>query len=69
VREEKREGRVASLSSLTSHPSPLFLRRSDTLERPPPNRWLFTWTGRSGSSTAHSSSEMRKPVLVLLVGG
>jgi hypothetical protein len=57
VREEKREERVASLSSLTSHPSPLFLRRSDTRERPPPNRCVFTWTGRSGSSTAHSSSD------------
>jgi hypothetical protein len=31
-------------------------------------RWVFTCTGRSGWSTAHSSSEMRNPVVVRLFG-
>jgi hypothetical protein len=44
-------------------------RRSDTRGRPPPNRWAFIGSERrGGSSTAHRSSEMRKPVVVMLFG-
>ncbi len=32
----------------------------------PPHRWVFTWSGRGDASTAHCSSEMRKPVVVVL---
>src|SRR5260370_24606034 len=42
--------------------------RSGTRGRPPPKRCVLTWTGSSGCSTAHNSSEMRNPVVVRLFG-
>src|SRR5215469_12722057 len=42
--------------------------RSGTRGRPPPKRWVLTWGGSSGWSTAQSSSEIRKSVVVRLVG-
>jgi hypothetical protein len=42
--------------------------RSGTRGRPPPKRCVFTCSGSRGSSTAQSSSEMRKPVVVRLFG-
>lgn len=42
--------------------------RSGTRGRPPPKRWLLTWTGRSGWSMVHNSSEIRNPVVVRLFG-
>jgi hypothetical protein len=44
-------------------------RRSDTCGQPPPNLRAFTGCdGRGSSSTAHRSSEMRTPVVVVLFG-
>src|SRR5919202_3676095 len=43
-------------------------RRSGTRGRPPPKRWVFSRIGMSGSSTAQSVSETRKPVVVGLLG-
>src|SRR4029453_2546988 len=43
-------------------------QRSGTRGRPPPKRWVFTCSGSRGASTAHSSSEMRNPVVVRLLG-
>src|SRR3712207_5299567 len=43
-------------------------RRSGTRGRPPPKRWVFTRSGSSGLITAHSPSDIRKPVVVLLFG-
>src|SRR5882762_6080447 len=42
--------------------------RSGTRGRPPPKRCVLTCTGNKGCSTAHSSSEMRNPVVVRLLG-
>ena len=42
--------------------------RSGPRGRPPPQRWVCTRLGSRGSSTPHRSSEIRKPVVVVLVG-
>src|SRR3712207_2832767 len=42
--------------------------RSGTRGRPPPKRWVFTCLGSSGARTAQRVSEMRKPVVVRLLG-
>src|SRR5713101_6654218 len=43
-------------------------RRSGTRGRPPPKRCVLTWAGRRGCKIAHSSSEVRNPVVVWLLG-
>src|SRR5690349_22100184 len=42
-------------------------KRSGTRGRPPPKRWVFLCSGKSGSIKAHSSSLIRKrpPVLAM----
>src|SRR5438046_275378 len=43
-------------------------RRSATRGRPKPLRCVLICTGSSGESTAHSSSEIRYPIVVRLLG-
>src|SRR6266487_6848113 len=42
--------------------------RSDTRGRPPPKRCVLMWAGSRGCSTAHSSSEIRNPIVAGLFG-